>query len=57
LKRLKKFRDWVAKAETEEDLLDANKTIRDKNLFELREIEKRTRKLRGLLENKKAHIS
>jgi len=56
LKRLRKFREWLAKAETEEDLLEANKTIRDKNLFELKEIEKRTRKLKSLLESRKGHL-
>jgi hypothetical protein len=56
LKRLKKFREWLVRNETEEDLLDCNKTIRDKNLFELKEIEKRSKKLKSLLENKKSHL-
>jgi hypothetical protein len=54
LKKLRKFRSWLALNDTEGDLLDSNKTIRDKMHFELKEIEKRSKKLRDLLEKKKA---
>ncbi len=56
LKRLKRFREWVVLNETEDDLLDSNKTIRDKMIFELKEIDKRVRKLKELLEKKKTQI-
>ncbi|WP_316165008.1 MULTISPECIES: ParB N-terminal domain-containing protein [unclassified Bradyrhizobium] len=53
LKRLKKFREWVAQNDTEEDLLESNKTVRDKMSYELKEIEKRSKKLKELLEKKR----
>jgi len=56
LKRLRKFREWLTKNDTEEDLLQCNKTIRDKNLFELKELERRSRKLKELLEKKKTQL-
>lgn len=57
LKRLKRFRDWLAQNDTEDDIAEANKTIRDKLHFELKEIEKRSKKLKDLLEKQKAHIN
>ena len=57
LKRLKRFRDWICLTETEEDLLEANKPIRDKALFELKEIEKRTQRIRKVLEQSKTKVS
>jgi hypothetical protein len=54
LKKLKKFRDWIVLNDTEDDLLESNKTIRDKMIYELKEIEKRSKKLKELLEKKKA---
>ena len=56
LKRLKKFREWVALNDTEEDLLESNKTVRDKMSFELKEIEKRSKKLKEVLEKKRNQI-
>ena len=56
LKKLRRFREWLVKADTEEDLVDCNKTVRDKNLFELKEIANRSKKLRELLEKKKAQL-
>jgi hypothetical protein len=53
LKKLKRFREWIVLNDTEDDLLDSNKTVRDKMIFELKEIEKRSKKLKGLLEQKK----
>jgi len=50
LKKLKRFRDWLALNDTEGDLLDSNKTVRDKMHFELKEIEKRAKKLKDLLD-------
>ena len=49
LKKLRRFRDWLALAETEDDLLEANKPVGDKMRFELKEIEKRVKKLNALL--------
>jgi hypothetical protein len=54
LKKLKKFRDWIVLNDTEDDLLESNKVIRDKMIYELKEIEKRSKKLKELLENKRA---
>jgi hypothetical protein len=50
LKRLRKTREWLAQTETEDDLLDASKQIRDKMLFELKELEKRSKRLKEKLE-------
>ena len=50
-KKLKKFRDWIVKSETERDLVDLReKGIRDRIEYELSAIEKRIRKLRALME-------
>lgn len=56
LRKLKKFRDWLALNETEDDLLEANKIVRDKLQYELKEIEKRAKKLKELLEKEKMKI-
>ena len=53
LKKLKRFREWVVQNDTEEDLLESNKAIRDKMIYELKEIEKRAKKLKVLLEKKR----
>jgi hypothetical protein len=53
---LKRFKEWLVKNDTEDDLLECNKTIRDKALFELKEIEKRSKKLKSLLESKKGQL-
>lgn len=57
LKKLRKFREWVVLNDTEDDLLDSNKTVRDKMQYELKEIEKRSKKLKELLEKKKGQLS
>jgi len=57
LKRLRKTREWLALTETEDDLLDANKQIRDKMLFELKELEKRSKKLKEKLEAIRTRIN
>jgi ParB-like nuclease domain len=56
LKKLRRFREWLALNDTEEDILEPNKQVRDKMLFELKEIEKRSRKLKELLESAKTKI-
>ncbi|HEY4940642.1 MAG TPA: hypothetical protein VII56_04390 [Rhizomicrobium sp.] len=55
--RLKRFRTWLAQRDTEDDMLEVNKTVRDKAIFELKEIEKRSKKLRELLEKSKTKLS
>ena len=50
LKKLRRFRHWLALADTEEDLCEAKKAIRDALVYELKEIEKRARKLKQSLE-------
>lgn len=57
LKKLRRFREWLVSNDTEDDLKEANKQVRDKMLFEIKEIEKRSRKLRDLLEQAKAKIT
>jgi hypothetical protein len=56
LKRLRRFREWLVASETEDDLLDSPKQVRDRMLFEIREIEKKTRKLHQLLEVAKSKM-
>jgi len=57
LKRLRKTREWLAQSETEDDLLDANKQVRDKMLFELKELEKRAKKLKEKLETVRTRLN
>jgi hypothetical protein len=56
LKRLRKFREWFVLTETEDDLLEPHKPVRDKMLFEVKEIEKKARKLEEALEAAKAKL-
>jgi hypothetical protein len=56
LKRLRKFREWLVLGETEDDLLEPNKAVRDKMLFEVKEIEKKAKKLKEALEAAKARL-
>jgi hypothetical protein len=56
LAKLKRFRAWLALTDTEDDLTDCNKQVRDKIHFELKEVEKRTQKLRKLLEEQKTKL-
>lgn len=53
LNKLKRFRNWLAAASTEDDLVEAPKAIRDSMQYELKEIEKKAKKLKGTLEQKK----
>jgi hypothetical protein len=57
LAKLKRFRSWLALNDTEDDLLDCNKQVRDKIHFELKEVEKRAQKLRKRLEERKSEIA
>jgi len=54
LKKLRRFRQWLALADTEDDLLEANKQVTDKMRFELKEIEKRAKKLSSLFDRPSA---
>lgn len=54
LNKLKRFRTWLFQNETEEDFLEADKQIRDRILYEVKEIEKRSKKLKELIEKSKA---
>jgi hypothetical protein len=56
LKKLKRFREWLALNDTEDDLLEPNKQVRDNMLFQLKEIEKRAKRLKERLEASKAKI-
>jgi hypothetical protein len=53
LNKLRRFRKWLVEITTEDDLLEAPKAIRDSMQFELKEIEKKTKKLKELLDSKK----
>lgn len=57
LRRIKKFREWLAQADIEDDIMESNKQVRDNILFQVKEIEKRTKKLKELLEKQKAKVS
>jgi hypothetical protein len=56
LNKLKRFRKWLTAATTEDDIAEAPKTIRDVMQYELKEIEKKSKKLKDLLEKRKAEI-
>jgi hypothetical protein len=56
LSKLKRFRKWLALNDTEDDILEPAKSVRDTLLYELKEIERRSRKLKELLEVKKTQI-
>jgi ParB-like nuclease family protein len=49
--RLKKFKEWIVKATTEEDILDLKGEVRHKCAFELDKIKKKTDKLCSKLES------
>jgi hypothetical protein len=57
LRKIKKFREWLAQADIEDDIMESNKQVRDNILFQLREVEKRAKKLKELLEKQKAKVS
>jgi len=50
LGKLRRFRTWLAQNDAEDDMRDAGKAVRDKMRYELKEIERRAGKLKGLLE-------
>ena len=56
LNKLKRFRNWLVASATEDDLREAPKAIRDSMQYELKEIEKKSKKLKEMLEEKKAII-
>lgn len=56
LKKLQRFRAWLALSDTEDDLVGENKQVRDKMVFEIKEIEKRAKKLREILERSKTKL-
>ena len=53
LQRIKKFSKWLAGSDTESDLIDNEKNIRDKIEYELTQIEKRIVKIKTKLEKVK----
>ena len=57
-KRLHNFRQWLAKTDTEKDLVETKeKNIRDKIEFELDKIEKRSKQLKTSMAKKGASAS
>jgi hypothetical protein len=54
LSKLKRFRKWLALNETEDEVLEPSKSVRDTLLYELKAIELRAKKLKELLEKKKS---
>jgi hypothetical protein len=56
LKRLRKFREWLVLPDTEGDILEPNKSVRDKMIFEIKEIEKKAKKLKDALEAVKTRM-
>jgi hypothetical protein len=57
LSKLKRFRSWLVATTTEDDLVEAPKAVRDRMQYELKEIEKKAKKLKELLESKKSQIN
>jgi len=53
LQKIKKFSKWLAAPDTDDDLVDNEKNIRDKIEYELSQIEKRISKIKTKLEKKK----
>lgn len=49
LAKLRRFRQWIVQNDSEDDMREATKAVRDKMRFELKEIERRTKKLKELL--------
>lgn len=56
LSKLKRFRTWLVATTTEDDLIEAPKAVRDRIQYELKEIEKKSKKLKAVLESKKCQI-
>jgi hypothetical protein len=57
LSKLKRFRSWLVASTTEDDLVEAPKAVRDRMQYELKEIEKKAKKLKELLNLKKSQIN
>lgn len=49
LAKLRRFRQWIVQNDSEDDMREASKSVRDKMRFELKEIERRAKKLKELL--------
>lgn len=56
LNRLKRFRKWLVDSTTEDDIRDAPKAIRDSIQYELKEIERKAKKFKEMIEKKKLDI-
>lgn len=56
LNKLIRFKKWLVETSTEDDILDAPKQVRDRIQYELKEIEKKSRKYKDLVEAKKNEI-
>lgn len=56
LQKLKKFRKWLAPSDTEDEIVEPPKQIRDGMLYEMIAIEKRAKKLIQVSEAKKAKM-
>ena len=57
LNKLSRFRKWLVAATTEDDMLEASKAIRDKMHYELKEVERKAKKLKELLDTKKTKLN
>jgi hypothetical protein len=57
LRKIKKFREWLAQADVDDDIMESNKQVRDNILFQLKEIEKRAKRLKEALEKQKAKVN
>jgi hypothetical protein len=49
--RLKKFKEWIVKTATEEDILELDGEVRKKSAFELEKIRKKTEQIHKKLES------
>lgn len=56
LNRLKRFRKWLIETTTEDDIRDAPKAIRDSMQYELKEIERKSKKIKEMIEKKKLEV-
>ncbi len=57
LNRIRRFRKWLITKEAEDDILEAPKNIRDAIQYELKEVEKKARKVKELLDKRKLEIN
>jgi len=56
LNKCKRFREWLARPDTRDDMEEASKRIRDRMLYELKEIERRAGKYKEMLEKIKTRV-